>query len=88
MRYCDFAIGNKVPITLTKSGDTTSLSPRTKPENSAFGRSNVGGRIKVEQPQLTNSLKIGALSFYVVIERCSDQTLNEPNNLVVKISIS
>jgi hypothetical protein len=39
------AIGNKVPIMLTKSGGVNSPSPRAKPQNSAFGRSKVGDRI-------------------------------------------
>ena len=31
------AIGNKVPIMLTRSGSVTRLSPGAKPEDSAFG---------------------------------------------------
>lgn len=43
------SIGNKVPILLTKSGAVTSPSPRAKLEDSALGRSKVGGRIN-QQP--------------------------------------
>jgi putative transposase len=39
------AIGTKVPILPRKSGGVTSPSPSARPENSAFGQSNVGDRI-------------------------------------------
>lgn len=42
------AIGNKVPIMLTKPGGITSPSPRAKSEDFTFRRSYVGGWIRLE----------------------------------------
>lgn len=61
------AIGNKVPIMLTKPGGVTSPSPCAKPENCAFGRSNVGDLIKSRENPAPGGPRSGSRAFFIGI---------------------